>query len=275
MVVGGSITGTDAVTDPWGVWDDSTDPLVAGLLTRGQIPAVNTAMESWVRNGDPLPGGVPADLTAWLQRVNVLPSWADQAKLNRAAQFNKRMSMYLFVLYGLGSGIMSTVIPREARNVYWSEGGADMQARAAKTFTYGYDLSAIDAFQPAGHFVVTSNKTRLTHAAVRHLLPQSQAWRAVTDDQDFIPISNGDILITFHSLGTFVHGRLKAWGIRMSAAEEAAYLHQCRWRCICWACGTISSRRPGRLRRSSRPMRCPRCSHRRRKASTWPRSCSG
>jgi hypothetical protein len=45
--------------------------------------------------------------------------------------------------------------------------------------------------------------TRLTHAAVRHLLPQSSHWRAVTDDQDFIPISNGDILITFHTFSLF------------------------------------------------------------------------
>ncbi|GID93143.1 oxygenase MpaB family protein [Amorphoplanes digitatis] len=220
-----SIAATDTVTDPWGVWDDATDPLVASLLENGQIPAVNTAFESWINNGDPVPGGLPADLSAYLQRVNGLPSWADQAKLNRGAQFNNRMSMYLFLLYGLGSGIMSTVIPREARNVYYSEGGADMKSRAAKTFTYGYDLSAADAFQPSGHFVVTSNKTRLTHAAVRHLLPQSPAWRAVTDDQDFLPISNGDILVTFHSLGTYVHGRLSSWGIRMSSAEQDAYLH--------------------------------------------------
>jgi hypothetical protein len=213
----GSIAATDTITDPWGVWDDATDPLLASLLRNGQIPAVNP-VESWVGNGDALPAGLPAALTTWMQTHNRLPSWADQTKLNRAAQFNKRMSMYLFLLYGLGSGIMSTVLPREARNVYWSEGGAMMKSRA-------YDLSAIDAFQPTGHFVVTSNKARLTHAAVRHLLPQSSHWRAVTDDQDFIPISNGDILITFHSLGTFMYGKLKSWGIRMSAAEEEALLH--------------------------------------------------
>ncbi|XVU22449.1 oxygenase MpaB family protein [Actinoplanes sp. CA-054009] len=222
----GSIAATDTVSDPWGVWDDATDPLVASLLQNGQIPAVNTAFDSFIRNGDPIPAGLPAGLTTWLQQHNTLPSWADQAKLSRAAQFNQRASMYLFLLYGLGSGIMSTVIPREARNVYWSEGGADMKARAAKTFTYGYDLNAVDAFQPSGHFITTSNKTRLTHAAVRHLLPQSARWRAVTDDQDFIPISNGDILITFHSLGTFVRGKMKSWGIRISAAEDAAFLHQ-------------------------------------------------
>jgi endo-cleaving rubber dioxygenase len=219
----GSIAATDTVTDPWSVWDDATDPLVASLLDRGLIPAVNSAFESWIDNGDELPSGLPADLLAYLRQVNTLPSWADRTKLAAAARFNQRMSMYLFMLYGLGSGIMSTAIPREARNVYYSEGGADMKSRAAKTFTYGYDLSAMDAFEPTGHFVVTSAKTRLTHAAVRHLLPQSPAWRAVTDHP--IPISNGDILVTFHSLGTYVHGKLKAWGIGMSAAEEDAYLH--------------------------------------------------
>ena len=222
----GSIAGTDTVTDPWEVWDDDTDPLLVELLENGQIPAVNNAFKSWIRNGDPLPSGLPRPLVTYLNRVNTLPSWADPVKLERAAQFNQRMSMYLFMLYGLGSGIMSTVIPREARNVYWSEGGADMKSRAAKTFTYGYDLNAPDAFKPSGKFIVTSHKTRLTHAAVRHLLPQSAAWRGVTDHP--IPISNGDILVTFHSLGTYVRRQLLQWrqfGLRMSAAEEEAFLH--------------------------------------------------
>ncbi|MEE3920683.1 hypothetical protein V2I01_27900 [Micromonospora sp. BRA006-A] len=42
----GSIAGTDTVTDPWDVWDDDTDPLVASMLDAGQIPAVNTAFAS-------------------------------------------------------------------------------------------------------------------------------------------------------------------------------------------------------------------------------------
>ncbi|SED05143.1 hypothetical protein SAMN04489727_6186 [Amycolatopsis tolypomycina] len=213
-----------AAPDPWWVWDDEVDALMAGLVDGGRVPAVNTALRSWVDNDDPLPSGLPADLAAWLQRVNRLPSWADPAKLRRAADFNRRKDTYLFLLYGLGSGIMSTVIPREARSVYWSAGGADMQDRAAKTFTFGYDLSDLNAFQPSGQFVVTATKTRLVHAAVRHLLPQSPHWRAVADER--IPISNGDILVTFHSLGTFVHRKLREWHVPMSAADEAAFLHQ-------------------------------------------------
>jgi hypothetical protein len=217
-------TGAAAGTDPWWVWDDEVDRLVASLFANGQVPAVNTALRSWVNNGDPVPGGLPADLAAYLQRVTALPSWADRAKLRLAADFNRRKDTYLFMLYGLGSGIMSTVIPREAASVYWSAGGANMQDRAAKTFTFGYDLSELNAFDPAGQFLVTANKTRLVHAAVRHLLPQSPHWQqAVPDEQ--IPISNGDILVTFHSLGTYVHRKLREWNVPMTAAEEDAFLH--------------------------------------------------
>jgi endo-cleaving rubber dioxygenase len=214
-----------AGADPWWTWDDEVDHLLAGLLTSGQVPAVNTALRSWVNNADPLPGGLPADLGAHLQRVNALPAWADRAKLRLAADFNRRKDTYLFMLYGLGSGIMSTVIPREAKSVYWSAGGADMQDRAAKTFTFGYDLSELTAFESGGQFVVTANKTRLVHAAVRHLLPQSPHWRAVANEPRGIPISNGDILVTFHSLGTFVHKKLREWKVPMTAAEEVAFLH--------------------------------------------------
>lgn len=215
--------GTAAGTDPWWVWDEEVDRLLAGLLDSGQVPAVNTAMRSWLNNNDPLPGGLPANLAAYLQKVNKLPSWTDHAKLRLAADFNRRKDTYLFMLYGLGSGIMSTVIPREAKSVYWSAGGADMQDRAAKTFTFGYDLSELNAFEPTGQFVVTANKTRLVHAAVRHLLPQSPHWQTVNDEQ--IPINNGDILVTFHSLGTFVHRKLREWHVPMSAAQEDAFLH--------------------------------------------------
>jgi hypothetical protein len=212
--------------DPWWAWDDEVDRLMAGVLDSGQVPAVNTAMRSWVNNSDALPSGLPADVATWLQKVNKLPSWADRAKLRHAADFNRRKDTYLFMLYGLGSGIMSTVIPREAKSVYWSAGGADMQDRAAKTFTFGYDLSDLNGFEPSGQFVVTANKTRLVHAAVRHLLPRSSRWQAVADEPNRIPISNGDILVTFHSLGTYVHKKMKDWRVPMTAADEEAFLHQ-------------------------------------------------
>jgi hypothetical protein len=219
----GSVAGTGTGLDPQWVWDDTIDQVMAAVTDNGQVPAVNAAIRPWVDNNDPLPAGLPADLTAFLQQAVRLPSWADQGKLRLAQEFNRRNGTYLFFLYGLGAGIMSTVIPREARSVYWSKGGADMKDRAAKTFTFGYDLADRNAFEPDGQFIVTANKTRMVHATVRHILPRSPYWKAVATEK--IPISNGDILITFHSLGTYAHSKLKGWRIRMSAAEEEAFLH--------------------------------------------------
>jgi hypothetical protein len=218
-----SIAGVNTTTDPFWVWDPAPDAVAASIAANGQEAAVNTAWQSWVNNGDPLPSGMPATVVSWLQQANQLPSWADTSLLAAGEKFNKRVANYLFVLNSLGSGIESTVIPREARNVYYSAGGNDMKARAAKTFTFGYDLAAPDAWDPTGHFIVTANKTRLVHSTVRYLLPQDSAWLAVTDNK--VPISNGDILRTFHSVGTFAYTKMKAWGIPISTAEANAYLH--------------------------------------------------
>jgi endo-cleaving rubber dioxygenase len=218
-----SIAATSTTTDPFWVWDPAPDAVAASIVANGQQAAVNTAWQSWVNNGDPLPSGMPANLVSWLQQANQLPSWANTTLLAQAEKFNTRVSNYLFVLNSLGSGIESTVIPREARNVYYSAGGNDMKARAAKTFTFGYDLAAANAWGPTGHFIVTANKTRLVHSAVRSLLPQDPAWLAVTDEAT--PISNGDILRTFHSVGTFAYTKMVSWGIPISPTEAAAYLH--------------------------------------------------
>ena len=229
----GSIAGTDTVTDPFWVWDAAADPVAASLLASGQVPAVNAAFQSWVHNSDPLPSGLPATLTTYLEQVNTLPSWANPALLAQADTFNQKVNTFLFVSYGLGSGMMSTAIPAEARNVYYSAGGADMKARAAKTFTFGYDLTAKGAFTPSGTFIVTANKTRLVHSTVRSLLPTDSQW--VTATAESTPISNGDILRTFHSVGTFAYSNLKKWGVPVSASDATAWLHS--WQVALWLLG--------------------------------------
>ena len=229
----GSIAGTDTTTDPFTVFDTAADPVVASLFENGQVPAVNTAFQSWIHNGDPLASGLPANLTTYLGQVNALPSWANPTLLAQAQAFNQTVNTFLFVSYGLGSGMLSTVIPAEALNVYYSAGGADMRARAAKTFTFGYDLTAAEAFDPSGCFIVTANKTRLVHSAVRWLLPSDSEW--VTATVESTPISNGDILRTFASVGTFAYNNLQTWGIPVSASDGAAWLHS--WQVALWLLG--------------------------------------
>ncbi|GGO72067.1 oxygenase MpaB family protein [Nonomuraea cavernae] len=215
----GSIAGSGAGTDPRWVWDEEADPLVASLIDRGAVPEVNRLLWDWNRNDQPLPDGLPADLRAFMEKARQLPSWADQGKLNTAAQFNKSRGLYLNLLNGVGGGMLSTAIPKEARAVYYSKGGADMEDRVAKTSILGFAVGALNAYRPEGSCVVESVKTRLVHAAVRHLLQQSPHWGGD------IPISQEDMLVTWHTLPTFAMRKMLEWQVPISSADSEAYLH--------------------------------------------------
>jgi hypothetical protein len=219
----GSVAGTGSGADPRWVWDAEADPVVADLLDHGDVPAVNALLRTWTKNDQPLPAGLPAGVRDFMDRARQLPAWTDQAKLATAVQFNQKRGIYLGVLYGLASGMMSTVIPKEARAVYYSQGGADMKDRISKTAKLGYDVGSRNAYLPDGEMIVTCVKTRLVHAAVRHLLPQSPYWPKVADEE--IPISQADMMVTWHSLPTTVMKNLTAWKVPIPAAESTAFLH--------------------------------------------------
>ncbi|MFI0469140.1 oxygenase MpaB family protein [Saccharopolyspora sp. 5N102] len=219
----GSVAGTGAGIDPRSVWDEEADSLVASLLDRGAVPEINELLRTWTKNDQPLPAGLPADLRDFMERARQLPSWADRGKLATAVEFNEKRGLYLGMLYGLASGMMSTVIPKEARAVYYSYGGADMKDRISKTAKLGYDIGSRNAYQPDGEMIVTCVKTRLVHAAVRHLLPQSPHWTGVAPED--IPISQADMMVTWHSLPTTVWQKLAAWEVPIPAEESDAFLH--------------------------------------------------
>ncbi|MFJ4617219.1 oxygenase MpaB family protein [Streptomyces sp. NPDC088812] len=206
------------------MWDEQVDRLVAAVIDRGDVPEVNELLRQWTRNDQPLPAGLPADLREWMEGARQLPSWADRAKLETAAEFNESRGIYLNLLNGVGGGMLSTAIPREARSVYYSKGGADMEDRVAKTSLLGFAVGDLNAYRPDGKVIVEAVKTRLVHAAVRHLLPQSPGWSRTSGGQT-VPISQADMMVTWHSLPTFVMRKLKDWRVPVSAAESDGFLH--------------------------------------------------
>lgn len=219
-----SVAGIGGGTPPWYVWDDVADPVIAAVIDRGEVPAVNALLRDWTTNGQAVPAGLPDDLRAFIEDARRLPAWADVATLKAAVDFNKKRGTYLGAAYGFVSGMMSTVIPHEAHAVYYSKGGADMKRRISRTAKFGYDIGSLGGFhEPSGQMAVTAVKTRMAHAGVRHLLPRSSHWNAVAD-QD-IPISQRDILVTWHSLPTSVMRSMTKWGVKVPAAEADAFLH--------------------------------------------------
>jgi hypothetical protein len=223
----GSIAGTGTGADPKWVWDDETDPLVASLQERGDVPRVNQLLRQWRYNSQPLPAGLPTDVVDYINHARQLPAWTDQAKLAQAFDFYRTRGLYLGLTYGFGSGMMSTVIPNEARAVYYSKGGANMRDRITKTAKLGHDIGDPNAFKPDGDMIVTCVKTRLTHAAVRHLLPRSPQYPAPVGPNGLkpVPISQADIMVTWHSLATTANRYLTKWNLRIPKRHSDGYLH--------------------------------------------------
>jgi len=219
----GSVPGTGSGADPRTVWDDEADPLVASLLDRGDVPRVNELLRSWTKNGQPLPDGLPDDLRDFLEHARRLPPWADPGLLETAVRFNEKRGLYLGVLYGFVSGMMSTVIPEEALAVYYSKGGANMKRRISRTAKLGYDIGSRNAYRPDGEMIVTSVKTRLAHAGVRNLLPRSSHWANLAPED--VPISQHDMMVTWHSLPTSVMRTLRQWQVPIPEDESRAFLH--------------------------------------------------
>lgn len=221
-VIGGDL----ATVPPENVWDPEADAVVHRLFREEgitRIEELNALLRPWHRNGQALPAGLPPDMVAFIEQARQAPPWLDRTRLAAGFDFYKARGLYTGLLYGLGSGIMSCAIPDEARAVYHSKGGADMKDRVSKTAKLGYDIGTRNAFYDDGEMIVTCIKTRLTHSAVRYLITSSPRWQ---DGGDIpAPISQRDLMITWHSLATFIHRTLAKWKVRSSTAQENGYLH--------------------------------------------------
>lgn len=176
--------------------------------------------------------------------------WTDHNKLAGGFEFTKKQGTIISVLYAFASGMMSTVIPNEARAVYYSKGGQFFKDRIAKTAKLGYDIGTVNAYAPDGQMTVTCVKTRMIHAAVRHLLPQSPHW-----PKQYVPISQDDLMVTWHSLPTTIMANLTKWGSLRVAMNHRATCTPGRCAGTFSGSGTSTCRRRGG-RRTCSPHRC-------------------
>lgn len=215
----------DVGIPPWEVWDDQADPVIAAVIDRGQAPKVNALLREWKTNGESLPDGLPSDLSEFIERAKQPPEWLDIDLHEAFVRFFDRRRTYFMLAGTLGAGMLACAIPHEARAVYYSKGGSDMKGRAARTGLLSAAIGASGAYSPTGGALVAAVKVRMAHAGVRHLLPQSPYWSQAATEIGARPISQRDMLVTWHSSVTTAMRLFRKWGVRLSPDERAAYLH--------------------------------------------------
>jgi ER-bound oxygenase mpaB/B'/Rubber oxygenase, catalytic domain len=221
--------------------DPLADSTVRAVFDKGEVAAVNELLTRLVRNDDIPAGPWPPQVAEYLRLSGQLPSWADGGLI--------RTGERLFLRYGLTSvGILGCSSLPECyvlRDVAAVLGTTQRLAEHARrrifeTAMMVLAVMAEGGLAPGGSGIRVTQKVRLMHAAVRHLIQTSPAAadRPAASLADALlaqrwpaergtPLSQEDLAAV---LLTFSHVILRGWkylGIELTREEAAAYLH-------CW-----------------------------------------
>jgi hypothetical protein len=83
----GSSRWTDALLDRMqNTGDEFADKAVRAVFKAGGVDAVNAIMRTLVRNDQPVPEALPAEIRDYLTESLALPEWADMGKIKRGQQ---------------------------------------------------------------------------------------------------------------------------------------------------------------------------------------------
>jgi endo-cleaving rubber dioxygenase len=208
-----------------GIGDPAADRVVAALENRGQLPMVNKLLRQWVYNDQPLPGGLPSDLVAFINQARQLPSWADMSRITAAAQFGQAHMPYLALAYSMGVSTAAFTFPILA-SVFDPNVGIflDFQKRLLGSLKLISGVYDPDAFGPKGQIIPDLVKVRLMHAAVRDYLDDSR-WDTARWG---VAVSQEAMLVETLLFGVYAQLVMAEFGVQIPSDIAADFLHT--WR---------------------------------------------
>ncbi len=211
--------------------DPSADQVVGTIFQQHGLKAVNDIMANLVTNDaldlTGLPSDVQSILHGYLESSAKLPPWADMALLNRGSDvFAEHGPEIVMVLFGASLPMLYaapdvahvlTMTHRMSVTKY-------LERRIVETAQFVIDVTALNGFSGTGFAIRTTQKVRLMHAAIRHLILHDSRVRAAWEGDQF-PIDQVDLAGTMLTFSITILDGLKKMNITLSAADQEAYLH--------------------------------------------------
>lgn len=213
--------------------DPIADRVVASILSQGvaEEMKVNELFGKLIRTSDPIPAGLPPEVQAYFETTATLPEWADP-KLIRAGEklFGEHGEMIVLMLFcrclpmGYACHRVAKVMASTGR-LQEKPPGTDrmvmLNRRIMETAQFILNVMQPGGLEAQGMGVRTSQKIRLTHAAIRYFLEQ-QSWDSKSLGTPINQEYLAGVVLTF-SLVT-IDG-LKMVGVDLTEEEKLAYLH--------------------------------------------------
>jgi ER-bound oxygenase mpaB/B'/Rubber oxygenase, catalytic domain len=233
----GSPRWTDALLDRMqNTGDEFADEAVRAVFKAGGVDAVNAIMRTLVRNDQPVPEALPAEIRDYLTESLALPEWADMGKIKRGQQLYETWGVLITLCLFCASLPASYAAADGVKVLYLTaQLDTDARRRVMETGQFLIDVLTVGGLDDEhGKGRRTIQRVRLMHAAVRHLIMarNDQGAPPVCGDEPPLwhkdwgtPINQEDLAGTRLAFSYIVADSLPRLGVRLPATDVDAYLH--------------------------------------------------
>lgn len=218
--------------------DPFADEVIAAVYAEGGIKALSALLARMTESDEPVPPSLDAALPDIVQNyfeaTDDPPEWVDEARARFGAE------TFGFLAYAMIAALFTAALPE----AYCAADGArvlvqtgrlerDINNRILETAQFILDVMDEGGLEPNGRGLLTAQKIRLIHAAVRHLIAHHRPlWRA---HEYGLPINQEDMAGTLLTFSVIVTEGLRRLRIELDVDQQEAYLHA--WRVIGYAMG--------------------------------------
>lgn len=201
--------------------DPLADAVIDDLMASGEIAEVNSVLAEFRSNSQPIPENLPSSVRDYLIATDVPPTWLDAERIAGAWDFFVDDGAHVASVLSYGAMVECYAQEIPAKVLTATHRLNQPHRRLAETSQFVLNMMAPDPFGDSGALVPTIQKTRLIHAAVRHMVAASPEW----DPADGVPVCQADL---FGALLIFsvrvVHG-MRRVGVSVTDTEAEDYWH--------------------------------------------------
>ncbi|MEV7521501.1 oxygenase MpaB family protein [Streptomyces sp. NPDC091371] len=202
--------------------DPSADAVIADLAADGTTGHVNAVLREFTRNDQPIPDGLPDSVRDYLTATDAPPAWADPERIAGAHAFFVDDGVHVASVLSYGAMVDCYAAPVPSRLLDLTHRLNQPHRRLAETSQFVLHLMGRDPFGTGGKFVPTLQKTRLIHAAVRHLVGASGEWDSARDG---VPICQEDLLSALLIFSVHVLDGMERLGVSVTGQEAEDYYY--------------------------------------------------
>lgn len=211
--------------------DPLADNVIKAVMKNGHGRSIHELFNQLIENEDYSKIDLPEEIGAYFEETAKLPAWADLDKIKRGQE--------VFALYG--PEICLILLCKSLPYAYACKKGAQVMfttgrmtegkngsiqrftRRLVETSQFVMNVCSPGGFEPNGKAIITTQKVRLIHAAIRYFILKGE-W----DKEELgLPINQEDLAGTLQSFSALTIEGLKQLDIDLSNEQIDAYYH-------CW-----------------------------------------